>query len=608
MHLLSRLPTRRYFVSLFLLVSVLFIIFGIVIYQRHQDDRTLNQLALRNTEVTRLSRRLLMDLVDMETGVRGYLLTGNPEFLEPYQYSQTHLNQHFQELTLLLQPDDSSDALMQTARAKIDGFSALLAFQIKQKQTHEKLTFLEQGLDSQRQNMDDLRVLFEGEIHNRMQQLKDEMAASQKQEKNFLITLIISVVLGIGSMLITTIVIIGLINRGHKAEQGRREAEDRFLTVMNGINDGLYDYDCLQDTAYYSPSYIHMLGYAEGEYPNTIGILDESLHPDDHDAVWDKMHKFKAGTAPHYVNTFRLRHKKGYWVWILSRGIGIRDAKGTLVRLIGTHTDISEQKKREEALEQLNTEMETFTYIASHDLRSPLVNIKGFAKEIETSINQLGDLLKNDLPEQNKKTINMIFQKDLPESLRFIFSAVERMDALTSAILNLSRVGKRHLTIEDISTGDIVQRCLDTLAYEIAQHNIDVICSPLPRLMSDSFAIEQIFSNILDNAVKYMDKGRAGKIEINCATATHAHLFSIKDNGRGIDDADRGKVFQAFRRARNTTDIRGLGMGMAFVQSTVRKLGGTIWFDSRREHGTTFYFTIPVIQAPIVQPQGVHAA
>jgi signal transduction histidine kinase len=77
----------------------------------------------------------------------------------------------------------------------------------------------------------------------------------------------------------------------------------------------------------------------------------------------------------------------------------------------------------------------------------------------------------------------------------------------------------------------------------------------------------------------------------------------IKDNGRGIEDADKAKVFQAFRRARNTSDIRGLGMGMAFVQSTVRKLGGTIWFDSKRGVGTSFYFTIPVIQA-----QGAKAA
>jgi signal transduction histidine kinase len=127
----------------------------------------------------------------------------------------------------------------------------------------------------------------------------------------------------------------------------------------------------------------------------------------------------------------------------------------------------------------------------------------------------------------------------------------------------------------------------------IAQKKVDVVCEPLLPIASDAPFLEHIFNNVLDNAIKYLSPERRGKITISSQRAGKDIIFSIKDNGRGIAREDRRKIFEIFRRARNTGDVQGLGMGMAYVKATARKLGGSIWLDSQLNEGTTFYVRLP---------------
>ena len=267
-----------------------------------------------------------------------------------------------------------------------------------------------------------------------------------------------------------------------------------------------------------------------------------------------------------------------------------------MTRLIGTHTDITEQKKREERLSQLNDEMETFTYIASHDLRSPLVNLRGFARELRQavdSIKPVTERMMGQLLEDERTILKRALEDDIPEALRFIESATQRMDTLTTAVLDLSRIGRREYSNEVVDVEAIVQKCLNALNYEISLGGTKVTCEELPVVMSDPLALEQVFSNLLDNAVKYLDPARPGEISITVRETSSDIIFAVQDNGRGIAEYDRQKVFEIFRRARNTGDVRGLGMGMAFVKATVQKLGGAIWCDSHLGSGTTFYVRLP---------------
>ena len=596
MQFFSRFPVRHYFICLFFVLSALFIAFTAVIYRHYSNAQQINNWIVHNYEVARQSRRILMDVVNMETGVRGYLLTGKTSFLEPYDVSAGAIQTQIDTLRSFTREEGATQQKIEVWLKKIDAFTALLAKQIEEVLTNGAQSIASNELDAQKKQMDDIRVLIESQIADRVNEVQKHVHESTRQQTNFRIALFAGAALTITGMLLAIAAINTLLNRNHLIEKEKSEAEERMMTVMSGVNDGLFDFNVLENSIYYSPTFKNMLGYNDEELPNTPAGSHRYIHPDDLQQSLDIYRKYQSGEIATYSNIFRMRHKEERWVWILSRGIGLKNKKGEIVRLIGTHTDITEHKKREEALQQLNGEMETFIYITSHDLRSPLVNLKGFAKEMQEALNRTAPILKRLGPHLNadeKAAFHQSFDEDIPESLRFIERAVERMDLLTTAVLDLSRIGKREYRIEMVDVEALVTRCLDTLGYEISQKGIEVIHEKLPSLYSDALALEQVFSNILDNAVKYLDPERSGRIVISATQANGEVTFSVQDNGRGIDEGDKQKVFQFFRRARNTADIRGLGMGMTFVQATIRRLGGDIWFESEAKKGSTFYFKLP---------------
>jgi PAS domain S-box-containing protein len=592
-----RAHTRHYFISIFIIASVLFIAYSAVIYRHYSDAQHLNELTLYNYEVVRQSRRILMDLVDMETGFRGYVLSGEEKFLDPYKNAQKMLAFRINNLTLLTKNDEATRKDITLLLKRINLFSTLLSTQLEDLQYKGISGLADVNLDEQKRQMDELRTLFDNQASERLRLLQLQISKSENKQQNFRYIAIIGTILAIGGMLMGTLVIIALIRRSEKAEEEAQAIERRFMTVMNGINDGIYDFNLISHNLYLSSTYKSMLGYSDEEHPNTVEMVNNLLHPDDIQHTWEVVRQYQAGEIPEYRNIFRMRHKDGHWVWILSRGVGIRDDKGVMVRLLGTHTDITDQKNREEELTRLNKELENFTYIASHDLRAPLVNLKGFAGEMQHAIGKVRPIIHHfhaSLSEEEQHIMIQAFEQDIPESLRFIIQSVDKMDALTTAVLDLSRIGKREYRSELVDTEALMKRCLDTLGYEISQKNIEVTCGYLPTIESDAIALEQIFSNILDNAVKYLDPARTGKISIAAKQMDNKVIFSIKDNGRGIAEADHEKIFQIFRRARNTTDIRGLGMGMTFVQTTLHRIKGSIWFESKQGVGSTFYISLPM--------------
>lgn len=594
MQLVIRKHTKHYFISIFLVISLLFIIFSAVIYQNYLEAERVNKRTLYNYEIVSQSRKILMDLVNMETGVRGYLLTGKEQFLEPYQSSRQTIKDQVAAMWEYTRNDDITHDDLDVWLKKIENFTDLLDEQIRSanKFSSVPMTILEE----QREEMDNLRTLLENFIKNRSEILNQQIIDFQDQQENFKDILLIGTILAIGGMFLVTMIVLALLKRNQKAEEETAIVEERFKTVMIGINDGLYDFNFLEETVYYSPSYKEMLGYTDEEFPNTQEMFDKNVHPEDAEAMWENARKYREGEIAEYRNIFRMRHKKGHWIWVLSRGVGIRDKNGQMVRLIGTHTDITEEKQRESDLEQLNQEMETFTYITSHDLRAPLVNMKGFSTEMEIAFDKITPLIekiKDKLKPEDRQKLDQAMLEDIPESIRFIKSSVEKMDKLTTAVLDLSRIGKKEYIFAPVDCNDLIKRCLDVLGYELTQKEIEVTYGETPTIYSDALALEQVFSNILDNAVKYTDPSRKGIINISCAEIDSEVVFSIRDNGRGIDESDQHKVFQSFRRARNTSDVRGLGMGMTFVQATIRRLGGSIWFQSKAGDGTTFYLRLP---------------
>lgn len=264
--------------------------------------------------------------------------------------------------------------------------------------------------------------------------------------------------------------------------------------------------------------------------------------------------------------------------------------------------DITRRKEAEDRLrcyadelQQTNEELRNFTYIVSHDLRSPLVNIKGFAGELSSSLNEMQGVFERvaaTLEEQERVRINALFRTDVPEAIGFISSSVNRMDALIDAVLKLSRLGHRELIVEPVDTAALVADILGSQAHRLEQRRASVDVGPLPAVEGDRMAIGQLLGNVIDNAVKYLDSSRPGIIRISAEDGGDEVVFHIADNGRGIAPADSDKVFEVFRRA-GRQDVPGEGMGLAYVKTMVRRLGGRVWYDSVPGEGTTFHIAVP---------------
>lgn len=249
---------------------------------------------------------------------------------------------------------------------------------------------------------------------------------------------------------------------------------------------------------------------------------------------------------------------------------------------------------RTAALQEANEEIKRFAYIVSHDLRAPLVNLKGFAGELRLSYGTLAAALTQawpQLPPEQAADLQRVLQQEIPEALEFIDASVTRMDTLVRAILQLSRFGRRELDIEEVDMAALMQETLHAMAHQVAQRQVQVCIDPLPTVQADRTAMAQVMGNLFANAVYYLDPGRPGVITIRGVRQSTTTAFAVCDNGRGIAPDDIPKVFEPFRRV-GRQDVPGEGMGLAYVRALVRRHGGEITCQSTLGVGSTFTFTI----------------
>jgi signal transduction histidine kinase len=254
-------------------------------------------------------------------------------------------------------------------------------------------------------------------------------------------------------------------------------------------------------------------------------------------------------------------------------------------------------------LQEANEELQRFAYIVSHDLRSPLVNIMGFTAELETlrdhalAQQQGGGAASSGAPADADSA-----RQDFDEALGFIKSSIAKMDRLINAILRLSRAGRREFTREQVDLAELFQSIVEAVAHQADAAGATITVGKVPAVISDRLALEQIFSNLIDNAIKYLREDSEGRISVTSEETSRRVSIQIADNGRGIDSQDRERVFDLFRRA-GTQDRPGEGIGLAHVRTLVRRVGGTIKLESTPGEGSTFTVTLPKIWAGI-NPKG----
>src|SRR5882672_5357397 len=298
----------------------------------------------------------------------------------------------------------------------------------------------------------------------------------------------------------------------------------------------------------------------------------------------------------------------GISIFLVRRSARARDDAEALLRDNNLNLEATVDERTAD-LREANNEIQRFAYIVSHDLRSPLVNIMGFTSELDEL---RGDIFKRiaalaragspaaSVPADATDTAEPVLEcsdqqlaQDFTEALGFIKSSIAKMDRLISAILNLTREGRREFEPVRIETRELIAGIVATVAHQAAEAEAQIRVEPLPAIVSDRLALEQIFSNLIDNALKYLKPGVPGDISVRGRTKLGFAIFEIADNGRGIDPKDHQRIFDLFRRA-GTQDKPGQGIGLAHVRALVRRLGGTMSVASELHNGSTFTITLPI--------------
>lgn len=246
-------------------------------------------------------------------------------------------------------------------------------------------------------------------------------------------------------------------------------------------------------------------------------------------------------------------------------------------------------------LRQCREEFKKFTYIVSHDLRTPLINLKGFSAELRFALeavqSALGPLLPH-LDDSQRPAVTTAIREDIPESLEFIEFSVKRIDNFLNAVLRLSRLSRRDLKLEPLDMDALVQNILEALADQIGQRQVEVIVkAPLPEVIADRDSMNEVIGILLKNAVVYLDSSRPGEIEVAGQQDSKETIFTVRDNGRGIAAEDMRKIFEPFRRA-GRQDVPGEGMGLVYAQTLARLHGGSIKCASEVGVGSEFTFTV----------------
>lgn len=412
----------------------------------------------------------------------------------------------------------------------------------------------------------------------------------------------------------------------HRAEEAVLKSEERLHLALESSNDGMWDWNLTTGEVYKSPELNRLLGHPESETIQTRDALRSIVLPEDLVKIDESLNRHFEGSGSRFEFETRLRLADGSIRWFRSCGkVAERDAEGQPLRVIGTLSDIDSikrtneelqkardmlelrveertrqlsqanamlleeiqtRKETEEKLKQSNAELEAFAHSISHDLKAPLRAIAGFAAALEEDFGE-------EIDDGGK------------EHIEVIKSSVERMDSMLEDLLSLARLGKRDAKQEPIDLNLAVQLAVENLTAQISSAHATIAIQPhLPTVHGHRWALIQLIQNLISNALKFVPPERSPQIELGASVSDGTWHLWVKDNGIGIEESYRSKVFEPFERLHRKEEYPGTGIGLAIVKKAANLHDGEVWFESKLGVGSTFHIRAPLNPAmrPADQP------
>jgi PAS domain S-box-containing protein len=326
------------------------------------------------------------------------------------------------------------------------------------------------------------------------------------------------------------------------------------------------------------------LGYDPDRMPESLDKLFKLIHPEDRQQVETAFTAYLEERSPSYNTQMRMRNAEGRWVWLESRARMLRSPEGKPLSVIGIHYDISDIKDTQSRLLTKNDELQSLVYAISHDLKSPLVTVKGFV-----------GMLRDDLDEGDFDQAR--------HDLNRIQTATESMTGVIDDLLELSRLGRDGLRRQSLDLAHMVHELREDYAPELGKCGASLeLVEPVGELFADPYAIKRTLTNLVDNAIRYACSEPGLTIRVGCdrvESPEHGAVLYVRDEGRGIEPAYHAKIFQVFERL--ARDQAGSGVGLASVAKAAELHEGRAWVESEFGKGAVFKVFVPY-------PPGVDAA
>ena len=379
-----------------------------------------------------------------------------------------------------------------------------------------------------------------------------------------------------------------LLEHSEKLSEKLSLSQERFTLALEGAQDGLWDWNLITDEVFYSDTWKSMFDYEGDEVGNTLQEWKDKIHPDDVSGVMAIFSNYLQNSTGTYESEMRIRCKGGEYKHVLARGNAISDENGYVIRMIGLHIDITEQKnlekslvKAKEAADNANKSKSDFLANMSHEIRTPLNGILG-----------LNDLvLKTDLDEKQRGYL--LKSKTSSQALLHVIND----------ILDYSKIeaGKLNLEMKSFDLETVLRNIMDLFEYQANNKGISLSQTNSAnlyghRLIGDALRLTQILTNLVGNAIKFTEQGNV-QISVNISSEEEDFInleFKVKDSGIGMSKEVQENLFKEFTQADTsiTRKYGGTGLGLTISKQLVKMMEGEIWTESIEGEGSSFIFNI----------------